>query len=153
MSKPKVVYCDPGKWGKRFKYLHNFLIETRTHLLAQELYLKKDLLKLCLKFNILNFKSTPLGKCLQSRVDAETAVFKSSLVFFHESPFLEFKHYPSMASPIPILSSMAESASEREKGLPGFIQISVSLGLQMRPHASDDHGGVGLARFRTAGIQ
>ena len=93
MSKPKVVYCDPGKWGKRFKYLHNFLIETRTHLLAQELYLKKDLLKLCLKFNILNFKSTPLGKCLQSRVDAETAVFKSSLVFFHESPFLEFKHY------------------------------------------------------------
>ena len=74
------IYCNPGKWGKRFKYLHHFFVETWLYLLLQLGNLKKDLMKFCLKFNILNFKSTPLGKCLQSRIDTETEIFGSSLV-------------------------------------------------------------------------
>ena len=29
VSPPKYICCNPGKLGKRFKYLHNFVIETR----------------------------------------------------------------------------------------------------------------------------
>lgn len=89
----KSVYCNPGKLGKRFKYLHNFLVETRIHFGLQLRNLKIDLMKLCLKYDILGFKSTPLGKCLQSRIDAETKVFGSSLTLFHPSPLSQFKDY------------------------------------------------------------
>ena len=50
-------------------------------------------MKLCPKYDILGFKSTPLGKCLQSRIDAETKVFGSSLTLFHPSPLSQFKDY------------------------------------------------------------
>ena len=95
LSGPKEINCKPGKWGKRFKYLHNFGVETRLHLRLQLLYLKKDLLKFCLEHNVFNFKASPLGKCLQSRVDLETDIVGAAecLVFFHEPFLLEFKHY------------------------------------------------------------
>ena len=56
------IYCSPNVWTKRFKYVHNFFIETRLQLSLQLGYLKKDFLKLCLKHNILGFKATPLGE-------------------------------------------------------------------------------------------
>ena len=92
-SPAKHVRCNPGKWGKRFKYLHNFLIETRLHLAAQLLYLKKDLLYFCLKHNILKFKSTPLGKCLQLLIDREEEIFKCRFTLRHQPFPLEFKDY------------------------------------------------------------
>lgn len=102
----KEVRCQPGKWGKRFKYLHNFFIQTRLHLRAQLFNLKQTLLEFCLKHDVLRFKSSPLGKCLQSRVDLETDVFgaENCLVFFHKSFLPEFKDYLlSLAHPDPAI--------------------------------------------------
>lgn len=100
----KKIDCQPGKWGKRFKYVHNFLVETRFHLFLQKLYLKKDLLHFCLKHNVFNFKASLLGKCLQARVDAETAVIGEPCVFFHIPFSVEFKNYlHSLTHPDPVV--------------------------------------------------
>lgn len=106
LLRPKEINCQPGKLGKRFKYLHNFVIETRLHLRAQLFNLKQALLKFCLEHNVFNFKSSPLGKCLQASVDLETNVFGATqcLVFFHKSFSLEFKDYLySLAHPDPVI--------------------------------------------------
>ena len=103
---PKDIQRYPGKLAKRFKYLHNFIVETRLHLRLQLLNFKKDLLKLGLKYNVFNFKSTPLGKCLQARIDAETAVFgvNKTLIFYHEPFFVELKNYfYSLTHPDPVV--------------------------------------------------
>ncbi len=106
LSRSKEISCQPGKWGKRFKYLHNFGVETRLHLRAQLFNLKQALLEFCLKHNVFNFKTSPLGKCLQSCVDLETDIFGEAccLVFFHKSFLLEFKDYLfSIAHPDPAI--------------------------------------------------
>ena len=113
----KEINCQPGKWGKRFKYLHNFIVETRLHLRAQLFNLKQALLKLCLEHNVLNFKASPLGKCLQASVDLETKIFGAAqcLVFFHESFLVEFKDYLySITHPDPVIYGR-EGVGEGEK--------------------------------------
>lgn len=89
----KYFQCNPGKLGKRFKYLHNFLVETRLHLRSQFLYLKDDLLYFCLKHDVFKFKSTPLGKSLQLFIDREEQVFECRFTLRHQPFSLEFKDY------------------------------------------------------------
>ncbi len=128
LLRSKEINCQPGKWGKRFKYLHNFLIQTRLHLRAQLFNLKQTLLEFCLKHNLFHFKSTPLGKCLQSRVDLETDIFGETdcLVFFHKSFFLEFKDYLfSITHPDPVIYGL--KGGGKGKWIAGSVNFEHSI--------------------------
>lgn len=104
VSRPKYICCNPGKLGKRFKYLHNFVIETRLYIRSQLRNLKECLLDLCLKHNILGFKSTPLGKCRQFRIDLEEKVFHCRFNVTHKHFAREFRDYlNSLRHPDPVI--------------------------------------------------
>lgn len=104
LSSPKYIVCNPGKLGKRFKYLHNFVIETRMQFRSQLRNLKEYLLDLCLKHNILGFKSTPLGKCLQFSIDREEKIFHCRLKVPHKAFARDFRDYlHSLLHPDPLI--------------------------------------------------
>ncbi len=89
-KKNAANYC---KFLKRYKYLHNFAIETWIYLAFQLLYLKNRLLEFCAVHNVLGFQSTLLGKCLKTAADQKARIRSSKAYVRYKPALLKFSGY------------------------------------------------------------